>query len=147
MPQEHYTRVKRPVLIPVGPSIAYIELTQGQFTRIDSDMAEELGQWDWYAHWEPDCNSYYAWRKETKDGRRVTISMQQQILGIRGFEITGDHIDRDSLNNMRSNLREATWSQQNRNQKHRRGPYISSIGAESLHVQELALKLAELMED
>lgn len=148
MPNKHYSRVKRPVLIPVGPSTAYIELTQGQFTRIDRDMAEELGQWDWYAHWEPACRSFYAWRKETKDGKRLTISMQQQILRIRGSQITGDHIDHDTLNNTKANLREATQSQQNSNQRRRlTSTYISSIGAESLYVQDLALKLAELMAD
>jgi hypothetical protein len=114
MPNRNYIR---PVIIPPGPSIAYIELTQGQFTRIDSDMAKELGQWSWYAHWEPDCRSFYAWRKGLKDGKRITVSMQQQILGLSGAAITGDHLDHNTLNNMKTNLRAATWSQQNSNKK------------------------------
>lgn len=145
MSHTQYSCARRYPIIPVGPSIAYLELTQGQFTRIDRDLAAELGQWNWYAHWEPACHSFYAWRKETKNGKRATISIQQQILGITGLKITGDHIDHDTLNNMRINLRAATCSEQSLNRKNQRS-YARAIGVESLHVQELALKLAELME-
>lgn len=115
----------REAIIPIGPSIAYVELTQGQFARIDRSRAFELTTWNWYAHWEPDCNSFYAWRKQTKpDGKRTTISMQAQILGISGSGLTGDHIDRDPLNNMDYNLRAATQSEQRYNQSNAGRPLI-----------------------
>lgn len=109
---------KRQAIIPVGPSIAYVPLTRGQFARIDSHRAVELCQWNWHAKWCPDENCYYA-RRTLKNQRPSKISMHAQILGISGRVTTGDHINRDTLNNQDYNLRPANQTQQILNQRTR----------------------------
>ena len=51
---------KRPIVIPIGPSIAYVPLTQGQFACIDVDDVALVGDRNWYAHWSEQTQSYYA---------------------------------------------------------------------------------------
>jgi len=76
----------------------------------DSDF-EFLSQWKWsYA-------SGYAQRNQSSvSGARNGIKMHQAIIPTRkGLEV--DHIDGNSLNNQRSNLRVCTHAQNCRNQK------------------------------
>lgn len=110
-----YNRKTRQPILVIGPSIAYVPLTQGQFSRIDSHRIEELNHWNWHAVWSESSGSFYAQRSTEHGAKR--ISMQAQILDIRGSVITGDHIDRDTLNNQDHNLRKADRSLQAFNQR------------------------------
>jgi hypothetical protein len=87
-----------------------IPLTQGQFAIVDNQDYDWLNQWKWHA--QKGKTTYYATRVDYSNGKknRKLIFMHKVILGI-GPEITGDHIDRNGLNNRRSNLRKATHSQ------------------------------------
>jgi hypothetical protein len=109
---------KRQPIVPIGPSIAYIPLTQGQYTRVNRERAMFLCQWNWHALWDKTTGTFYAHR--SVDGGRKRISMQAQILGLSGHLIIGDHIDRDTLNNQDYNLRTADQTQQTFNQRLRR---------------------------
>lgn len=62
MPKGKYNRPLKPVELPIGPSIAYLALTQGQFALIDRDDAAYLGSFNWCADWCAHTKSYYAQR-------------------------------------------------------------------------------------
>jgi len=91
-------------------AINKIPLSQGKFTIIDKEDFEWLNQWKWY------CNSYgYAVREKNygvKNGKRVrkSIWMHREINKTpKGMDT--DHIDRNPLNNKKSNLRTVTHGQ------------------------------------
>ncbi len=99
-----------------------IPLSNGQFAVVDDCDYAWLSQYKWYAQWNAHTKSYYAQRRITLDGGvRRKIWMHREILGLswRDGRI-GDHKDRDTLNNTRSNLREATPQQNAMNRKVRR---------------------------
>ncbi|MFA5378694.1 MAG: HNH endonuclease [Dehalococcoidia bacterium] len=78
-----------------------IPLTRGQYALVDDDDYEWLRQWDWYA--EPKSAKFYAARSEN----RHKVYMHRELC--EGMMV--DHIDGDSLNNQRGNLRAATPQQ------------------------------------
>lgn len=84
-----------------------IKLTQGQFAMVDDLDYRWLKKIKWHAKKKRD--RYYA-----VSGSTPKIYMHRLLLGL-GFDDkrVPDHIDRNSLNNQRSNLRIAT-GQQNR---------------------------------
>ena len=94
-------------------NIKLIPLTKGKFAIVDAEDFEWLNQWKWYV---VECdNKFYAARNEWISGierSKATkrIYMHRQILQVKkGLEI--DHVDGDSLNNCRFNLRLSTRSQ------------------------------------
>lgn len=95
----------RAVIIPIGPSIAYVPLTLGRFALIDVEDAALVGQWNWYA------NATGARRDKWYAVRAVgrgKVQMQVVIMGSLGV----DHRNNDGLDNRRSaNLRKGSHSQ------------------------------------
>lgn len=86
-----------------------IKLTKGKYVIVDEHDFEWLNQWRWYY-----ASSGYAmrkpWIKEGK-GKSEIIVMHRLIMGAKkGQEV--DHINRDRLDNRRSNLRIVTSQQQ-----------------------------------
>jgi len=87
-----------------------IQLTQNQVTQVDDDMFEFLVQWKWTAHYHPSNKSFYVVRNLTLLGKQKMIMMHRVIMDTpEGMEV--DHIDHDTLNNQKSNLRICTPSQ------------------------------------
>jgi hypothetical protein len=100
-----------------------IPLTQNQFAQVDDGDYETLVAHKWCARWNPITRTFYAIRNTRRsEGKRQTISMQRQILGLNyGDKRRGDHIDTgDTLNNQRGNLRAATPAQNAYNSRRRR---------------------------
>jgi hypothetical protein len=107
---------KRPVIIPVGPSIAYIELTKGQYSLIDSWNIDEVQEWNWCAMDTKSSRTIYAGRhiKIPKTRKSICIKLHCLVLPPdKGLMI--DHINGNGLDNRRSNLRMCTHAQNKQN--------------------------------
>lgn len=90
------------------------------YTEVDDVDYPQLSRHLWTLRRSPRTN--YAWRAERRGGRSgklINIAMHRVLMGLDpGKDPIVDHIDRDGLNNKRSNLRLCTWAE---NQRNRRG--------------------------
>jgi hypothetical protein len=91
-----------------------IRLTQGRAAIIDAADYEWLSQWKWCAVENKYRGVFYAVRRSPRKGEepRHTEIMHRLILGLKyGDCRLGDHINLNTLDNRRSNLRIASSSQ------------------------------------
>jgi hypothetical protein len=89
------------------------------FTMVDDADFEWLCQWKW----KPNNSSkswVYASRTEKTKGVKAGVLMHRLIIGAKSGECV-DHINGDTLDNRRSNLRLATQSENHFNQRKRSG--------------------------
>jgi hypothetical protein len=83
-----------------------IPLTQEQVAIVDADDFASLNRWKWFAHWCPGTRSYYARRSVKTSDTILAILMAREIMGLNlGDKRQVDHINHDTLDNRRSNLR------------------------------------------
>jgi len=95
-----------------------IELTQGQVAIVDDDDYEYLSQWKWFAQYDKRGKCFYA-RRSTNPG---CVFMHRQIIkAAKGVEV--DHVNMNTLDNRKENLRIATRSQNCANRR-----FINSTG-------------------
>jgi hypothetical protein len=85
-------------------------------TLIDT---EDLGIVDcfpntWYAHWYPNTKSFYCDGSLYLEGKQITVRMHRYITDC-PEDMVPDHINNDTLNNRRSNLRLATNAENKQN--------------------------------
>lgn len=92
-----------------------IQLTQGQVALVDDDDYEWLSQYKWYARWDKYTKSYYAARAEYFPIRK-TVYMAREVAKTPKGMIC-DHINHDTLDNRKENLRNVTNSQNLMNRK------------------------------
>lgn len=85
-----------------------IPLTHGKYALVDRKDYDELVKYTWYFN----ENGYARRAYVRSDGVKTSKAMHRHILGAKKGELT-DHINRDRLDNRRSNLRIAT-DRQNR---------------------------------
>jgi len=88
----------------------YIPLTQGKFAIIDADDYERLARYKWYCH--RSRNKFYAYRNKN----RKAISMHREVLRA-PKDLLIDHVDGNSLNNRKNNLRLCTYAQNAHNRQ------------------------------
>lgn len=105
-----------------------LPLTSGYVAVVDEDDYEELSRWKWSA---TGGKRTYAYRQD--NGKMVRM---HRYLLKPPSNMDVDHIDGDGLNNRRSNLRIATRSQNNQNQRAIRGG-TSIFKGVSLHRETL----------
>jgi hypothetical protein len=111
--------------------MTYLEVTtKGHtvFVTLDDDDLEWARKWRW--HWRKDRRKkkYYATRSTWCQGSRKTLYLHVEVHKLRGLRRPSslhflvDHIDGDTLNCRRDNLRWATGSMngKNRNGKAKR---------------------------
>lgn len=86
-----------------------IQLTNGASVQVDDDDYEELSIFKWHACKQgPRC---YATRQVSFKGKKSSVRMHRQIMGVSDPKKDVDHINMDGLCNLRSNLRVCTRSQ------------------------------------
>ena len=82
-----------------------IQLTQGNKTFVD-DVDADLAASKWHTWKGKNNKTCYAKRNVRRpDGTRTNVFLHQEIARRMGIVGNPDHIDRDGLNNRRSNLR------------------------------------------
>lgn len=84
----------------------------GLVALVDDEDFESISKWKWYA--KKGKQTFYAVRSDNKAGKM--IRMHRQIMSLLVGQII-DHKDHNGLNNQKSNLRMATYSQNCANRK------------------------------
>lgn len=87
--------VRHAVTQPTDQSYRLIPLTQGQTAIVDAEDFAWLSQWNWCAVRRNSLGKFYAMRGQH-------VSMHRMILDCKSYV---DHINRDTLDNRRINLR------------------------------------------
>lgn len=123
-----------------APNESYltIPLSQGQFAIVDLVDYATQSQWKWHAWWNQFTRSFYAVRHATlPDGTATKVWMHREILGLKfkGAE-RGDHINHDTLDNRRSNLRIVTHSQNQQNRRPTRSKKYGTLKGSSYSVKK-----------
>jgi len=111
-----------------------VPLTQGLFAIVDSADADVVAARSWYAVACDGNGVFYAARNEWSDSSQHRVLMHRQIMRA-GRGLVVDHVDRDGLNNRRSNLRIATQAQNSRNRRRHRNN-TSGFKGVSFHRRE-----------
>lgn len=100
---------------PEGMIGKEIPLSRGMSTIVDESDYDYLMQWKWHVH--PSGKTWYAVRSLywSINGKQRTrpLQMHRELIGVSGYMI--DHINRNGLDNRRSNLRLVTNSQNQMN--------------------------------
>ena len=91
-----------------------IPLTRGKVAFVDDEDFERLIKFKWCAIQNQSCKksgNYYAHRKklpfETNEGAKI-VSMHRFIFGVNGFSTKVHHINKNGLDNRKSNLKVTT---------------------------------------
>lgn len=114
---DKYKRSVRACIIPVGPSIGYIPLSQGLFSLVDADVAASQNC-NWSAQLNVYTKTHYAARKTSTqiEGGGKNAWLHREIIDCpSGLSV--DHVNGNTLDNRRCNLRTATCSQNGFNKK------------------------------
>lgn len=111
-------RLDTPRRVPIrviGPSIAYLPLTQGFFAVIDAEDIERVSEYSWHvtstAHYSP---RYARAAKWIAPGKVDNFTLHRFLLG---FPEQVDHKNGDGLHNWKGNLRKVTTIQNQQNAK------------------------------
>lgn len=108
-----------------------IQLTRGQVAIVDDEDFEWLSKWKWHYNPRQYTGPGYAERSAINPitKRNSTICMHRAIMGFPKGKLI-DHKNGNGLDNTRSNLRLATFSE---NSRHRKYPSTSTTGLKGVH--------------
>lgn len=103
--------------------VVEIPLTQGYVTIVDDEDAEAVGAYKWHTIMAPSLGGTpYAHRKANRSGKGQHIWLSRWLIDApKGLHV--DHINRDTLDNRRCNLRLVTHSQNQANTVAKAGRY------------------------
>jgi hypothetical protein len=96
---------KKDIEIRFLTDVAVIYLTQGQVAIVDNYDVSKIDSRCWFAHRKGKKGAFYAGgNSKSVNGKRMTLSMHREVMGADdNLEI--DHINHNTLDNRRSNLR------------------------------------------
>jgi hypothetical protein len=99
-----------------------IPLTKGYYTLVDQEDFDQLRQWSWFAKVGGTGGDAYTARSARVNGKITTIRMHRQIMEKELSAIIGkrevDHINHNTLDNRRKNLRVVTKEQNLQNRSY-----------------------------
>lgn len=105
-----------------------IKLTQGQVALVDDEDFAHLNQWKWFANYNKAIKGFYAIRTDYSSGHRRDLLMHREIMKTPKGLIC-DHINHNTLDNRKVNLRNASYSE---NMYNSRGRINSTSGAKGV---------------
>jgi len=109
-----------------------IPLTRGLFAKVDDEDYDYLSQFKWNA--TQSNGGFYACRTIWAGfKKRKKLSMHRHILRVDDPTIVVDHIDHDTLNNQKSNIRKCTITQNAKNRSSLKGSTSKYLG---VHLNE-----------
>jgi len=82
-----------------------IPLTQGKFAIVDDEDYGWLNQWKWFSYKDKNSPHYYAARGVWCGKNTKLIFMHRILIKNKGEGYVRDHVNRNSLDNRKSNLR------------------------------------------
>lgn len=119
---------------PEGIEYCEIPLTQGQVAMVSPCDFERLNQFKWYAFFDKSRKCYIVRRNDysqsTKEmnWRSRTLLMHRVVLELEPGRVPMvDHVDGNTLNNTRTNLRECTHRQNMYNSRKRRRAFTGEV--------------------
>ena len=108
-----------------------IPVSQGQFAIVDDSDYAWLCQWRWHAHWNTHTKSFYVVRglyaPKGSGMKHEMIRMHRFIMNApRGMYV--DHVNHNTLDNRRANLRLCTPSQNQQNKRKQKSNKSGVVG-------------------
>lgn len=107
------------VVQPEDTLLKYLPLSKGLFAIIDVEEFDRLAAMHWFAIWNMDGRSsaYYAARNEVfPDGKRRIVKLHRLLMGLTlGDKRVVDHINGNTLDNRKINLRICSVAENARN--------------------------------
>jgi hypothetical protein len=101
-------------------SICSIPLGNGFVAVVSAEDLPELSKFTWHTCYRPSTRSWFAVRYTRVAGKKVTVIMARQILGLAPDDPRqADHENHDTLCNTRDNIRIATPMQNCQNRRRR----------------------------
>lgn len=105
------------VFIIDGDRCRRIPLTQGQYAIVDECDYDSLIGTRWYAQWAPNTNSFYAKAIGIRRGSGyLRVAMHRIVADIQSDRL-GDHVNGNTLDNRKRNIRPSNNSENTSNSK------------------------------
>ncbi len=118
----------------IDGGIGYIPLSNGQLALVDPDMVAPLTQFNWYPLDSVDKRRVYAYAYVAR--YQPKMAMHRVVLGLASDDPRdGDHINGNTLDNRRTNLRPASRSANNTNVRGPRADNSCGYRGVTLHTQ------------
>lgn len=113
-----------------------IPLTQGQVALVDEEDYERVNAFKWNARWSSHNKSFYATRSVRNHASRKTIYMARFIMNT-PIGLFCDHINMNTLDNRKINLRNCTQAQNNINRRIHKN---NKLGVKGIFIQRKSFR-------
>ena len=95
--------------------------SSGKSFQVSDEDYDRVNEHRWYFRWSGRIKNYYICRDVRMNGKvKEVVLLSRFLLGLeKNDRIVADHINGDTLNNTRENLRIATWRENATNRKNK----------------------------